>query len=703
MMGTRWRDGGRALQAYVWFVVVLGTLSLVASSVHPGFGFGSAAGHWVELAVLVAVLCVCEVRPISVVRAGGTDSIVASTTFAFAMLLMFGPSVAMVAQGLASVLADVKARQSALKVAFNVAQYWTALLAAGVAFAAARPGEPFGHAPSGTSWTLAVVVSAVTYFAANNVLVSGAMSLDTGERFRGMVAASLRSEWRCDVVLLALTPIVVIIVNENVASAPLLLLPIFAVYRSTTVSAEKQHLALHDSLTDLPNRLNFASQLASSVDQSIRRSTSGAVLLIDLDRFKEVNDTLGHQAGDNLLREIGPRITEALPAGSTVARLGGDEFAVLLPELDASTDAVTIGRRVGLAIETPFIVEGFNIEVGASIGVAVYPSDGTGGDTLMKRADIAMYVAKERRTIVERYDVQLDHHSTRRLELVGELRRAIGAGEVELHFQPKLDLATGEVREVEALVRWFHPRLGLVPPSEFVPLAEHTGLIRPLTSHVLRSAVSDAAKRSASGRPITVAVNLSARSLHDGAILHEVLSVLREHHVAPGLLRLEITESSIMADPERARRVLSEIAEMGIRLSIDDFGTGYSSLAYLKDLPVTEIKIDRSFVTNLVQQEDDQVIVRSILDLSRNLRRTSVAEGVETPEVLEWLRRAGCDQAQGYHIARPMSGPALTEWLAARELHADDRPAGATRDRRSGVRHLVAVSDRHTHDEAASC
>ena len=243
-----------------------------------------------------------------------------------------------------------------------------------------------------------------------------------------------------------------------------------------------------------------------------------------------------------------------------------------------------------------------------------------------------------------------------------------------MYYQPKLDLSSGDVNEVEALVRWVHPRLGVIPPSEFVPLAEHTGLIRPLTSHVLCHAVAQAAQWQSDGMPLTVAVNLSARSVHDGAIVQEVLAVLNESRLPPSLLRLEITESSIMADPPRARRVLEQLHDMGIRLSIDDFGTGYSSLAYLQDLPISEIKIDRSFVTNVLEREGDQVIVRSTIDLARNLGLTSVAEGVESTAAMHWLAQAGCNQAQGYHIARPMTGAALSEWLRGRQAEITRPP-----------------------------
>ncbi len=658
-----WRRDGTFLTPFVGFVTILGLILIGAC--WRRFEVNPMGGHWTALWVLTAVLCLAEMKPVSVARSGGVDDIVASTTFAFAIFVSFGPIPAMLAQALASIVADVRLRKPPIKTLFNTMQYWVGWGSAAFVFASI---DRFPIVFTGRSltlrWNVAVAAAGLTYFVANNVMIGIAMALSAGDPIVQGVKATLASEWSSDFVLLALTPIVAIVTHQSLLELPLLLLPIWAVYRGATISAEKEHLALHDSLTDLPNRFHFSRILGKRIERSGAK-TKAAVLFIDLDRFKEVNDTLGHQAGDDLLSMIGPRIKGVLPPGGTVARLGGDEFAVLLPDLADSPEAMTIARHIAEELDSPFRLEGFNIEVGASIGIAVYPGDGPTGEALMKRADIAMYVAKSRRTVVERYDPQLDHHSTRRLEMVGELRAAIGDGDVVLYYQPKLDLATGQVCEVEALVRWVHPRLGVIHPSEFVPMAEHTGLIRPLTTHVLQEAVAQASKWRRAGTDLTVAVNLSARSLHDGAILHEVMTVLGEHGLPPSLLRLEITESSIMADPGRARKVLEQLHDCRIRLSIDDFGTGYSSLAYLQDLPISEIKIDRSFVTNVVEREGDQVIVRSTIDLARNLGLTSVAEGVESAAALRWLSSAGCNQAQGYHIARPMTSAALTEWLQA--------------------------------------
>jgi diguanylate cyclase (GGDEF)-like protein len=652
------------LNLYVNVLAVAAALLFVECSIR--IGSDSPAGRWPELLTLVGLLCFAEMKPIEVARVGGVDSIVTSTTFAFAILLSFGPVPAMLAQAISSILADIRERKPSIKTIFNLAQYWVSLGSAAIVLTVTDISNNSSlDTPFSTRWTIAVIAAALSYFVVNNVLVGVVRALAGRHNVVDTVRATFNSEWSSDFVLLALAPIVVIVTKQSLAALPVLLLPILAVYKSATISAEKEHLGLHDSLTDLPNRFNFSSVLTKRIDSAAGRSLA-AVLLIDLDRFKEINDTLGHQAGDDLLCMIGPRIIDVLPVSGTVARLGGDEFAVLLPELVDEPQAVAIAHQIAEALDAPFRLEEFNIEVEASIGIAIYPSDGLTGDALLKRADVAMYLAKSRRSIVERYDPHLDQHSTQRLHLLSDLRTGIADGSVVLYYQPKLDLATGEIREVEALVRWVHPRLGVLAPSEFVPLAENTGLIRPLTSYVLDCAVAQAAKWHADNTPLTVAVNLSARSLHDGAILREVKAVLDEHRVSPSLLRLEITESSIMADPQRAKKILEQLNDMGVRLSIDDFGTGYSSLAYLRELPVSEIKIDRSFVTNVVEREGDQVIVRSTIDLARNLGLTSVAEGVETGSALRWLTQAGCNAAQGYHIARPASAAAFNDWFRSR-------------------------------------
>lgn len=678
--------------------VTVGALALLAAS-WVRFGIEPIDGRWAGLIILLAVLLWTEMRPILMARAGGVDSVVASMTFAFAVFLMFGVVPAMVASAVASAIADLSSRKPTIKVVFNAGQYCVAWGVAAFVFAAIANHPPgLGDGGLTPRWYAALLGAGVTYVLVNNVLVGVAVGLSQGGRVAGSVWRSITSEWSSDAVLLGLTPIVVIVMEESVVALPLLVLPILAVYRSVSISAEKEHLALHDSLTGLPNRFNFATSLDACAERR-GGGVKSAVMLFDLDHFKEINDTLGHQAGDALLRMIEPRITRVLPLGSMVGRLGGDEFAVLVPALSDDHEASALARGIASELEEPFTLEGFNIEVKASIGIAIHPEDGRNSDELIKNADIAMYVAKSRGTVVERYESETDTHSTRRLEMVAEMRSAIADGDMPLYFQPKLDLVAGRVVEVEALVRWEHPRLGMIAPSEFVPLAEHTGLIRPLTSHVLNEAVGEIVRRRAAGAPLVVAVNLSVRGLHDGFILEEVSDVLRAGDVPPELLRFEITEGSIMADPVGAMQVLESLAEMGVRLSVDDFGTGYSSLAYLKDLPVDEIKIDRSFVTNLLDSEGDRVIVRSIIDLARNLGLTSVAEGVESVAALHWLSRAGCDLAQGYRVGRPMTSTAFDEWLQvfdASELMRMDGGAASGAGDAGGATAAVSTSSAGT-------
>lgn len=437
-----------------------------------------------------------------------------------------------------------------------------------------------------------------------------------------------------------------------------------------TEVADHQRQALHDPLTGLPNRTLFRDRVHQSIKQAGRNKTALAVMLLDLDRFKEINDTLGHHHGDLLLQQIGPRLTRLLRDTDTVARLGGDEFAVLMIEVPDPTAVVHVADKIRRELQKPFAVQGLSLHVDASIGIALHPNHGSDVDTLLQRADVAMYMAKAGGTGRELYTADRDENSPGRLALMGELRHAIDSGELVLHYQPKVHLRTGEVRGVEALVRWNHPMRGLLPSSEFVPIAENTGLIDPLTMETLRIAIRQARSWLDEGRDLTVSVNLSARSLLDHALAREIGFLLTRFNVPAQTLELEITESSIMADPTRARATLVELAAMGIHLSIDDFGTGHSSLAYLKRLPVHALKIDKSFVINMASDENDLVIVRSTIDLAHNLGLEVVAEGVESEEVWLRLRALGCDMAQGFWRGRPVKAEELAFAVDIIELAA---------------------------------
>jgi len=427
-----------------------------------------------------------------------------------------------------------------------------------------------------------------------------------------------------------------------------------------------EHQARHDALTGLANRVFFRDRIETAIRAAKREARTVAVLMMDLDRFKEVNDSLGHHAGDTLLKELGARLQGVLRASDSVARLGGDEFGLLLPEPTGADDIVRVIERIREALERPIVVQGLPLAVEASIGVSLYPQDGGDVDTLLQRADVAMYIAKEENSAYAFYDEAVDHYDPTRLTLVGELRRAIEERELVLYYQPKVSLATDEVCGVEALLRWHHPRRGLVMPDDFVPVAQQTGLIKPLTLYVLARALEQSREWQEAGVRLPVAVNLSTRNLLDVEFPDEVELLLDRWDVDPALVEFEITESTMLADPARTHGILERLAGMGIRLSIDDFGTGYSSLAYLKRLPVNEIKIDGSFVVGMGGNEDDATIVRSTIDLGRNLGLDVVAEGVEDEETLEQLKELGCTSAQGFWISAALSGEELQDWLDAR-------------------------------------
>jgi diguanylate cyclase (GGDEF)-like protein len=417
---------------------------------------------------------------------------------------------------------------------------------------------------------------------------------------------------------------------------------------------------MHDALTGLPNRTSFHQQ----VDDRLAASGRGAVLLLDLDRFKDVNDTLGHENGDALLREVGGRIRSVLRDGDVVARLGGDEFAILLPDVDGPEAATSVARSVVAVLERPFTLADVTVGVGASIGVALAPLHGADATVLLQRADVAMYTAKTDQSGVELYDLERDDHTTQRLALVGELRAAIAEGGLQVHYQPQIDLATGRVLGAEALVRWIHPTLGFVPPDDFIPVAEQAGLIGGLTKVVLTTALAECARWRSAVPDLRMSVNLSARSLLHASLPDEVAAALAEVGLPAAALCLELTETSVMLDPRRTIPTLNRLHALGITIALDDFGTGHSSLAYLKQLPIGEIKIDKSFVLGMTEDRFDEAIVCSIIDLARHLLVPVVAEGIEELAVGERLRAAGCAFGQGYGYARPMPAPQFTEWLA---------------------------------------
>jgi diguanylate cyclase (GGDEF)-like protein len=447
--------------------------------------------------------------------------------------------------------------------------------------------------------------------------------------------------------------------------------------RAQTSALEQQasHDSMHDRLTDLPNRVLLRDRLEQALNVAQHDRTRLAVLAMNLDRFKEINDTLGHFNGDRVLKQVAARLEGTIQDTATVARLGGDEFAIMLTKLDSVRAATKMAQKIGKALQTPFALEGLKLDVQASIGIAVFPEHGPDADTLLQRADVAMYMAKQEKSGFVVYDPKHDKHSPHRLTLMGELRHAIETDELILHYQPKVNIKSALLTDVEALVRWQHPQHNLMSPDEFIPLAERTGLIKPLTMWVLNHAMQQHSNWRKTGLDIGIAVNVSAYGLLDLELPDLIAGLLASHGVAPERLKLEITETSIMVDQERSLQILTRLAEMGVGLSIDDFGTGYSSLSYLSKLPVSEIKIDKSFVMDMDENPKHEMIVRATIDLAHNLGLEVIGEGARSHEIYLQLEKLGSDAAQGEYISQPLSTEDFAHWIKQAPWKVRTRPS----------------------------
>jgi diguanylate cyclase (GGDEF)-like protein len=661
------------LQAYVAAVIVVGALCGVGVFVLDGASLSRLLTP--EIIFFACCALIGELVPLKVVTRGVEGEVTTSTTFTFATLLVAGPACAFVALVGASFAADAMRRKAPSKLLFNGCQYAITLTAAAVTLhfltGAPRVGEEFHFAPSDLPGILA---AASVFFVVNSTLVATVIALVQQLR----IGRYLVQDWFFQVstggLMLGLAPMVALAADFALPSVALLFLPLLAVHRGGRQAIAKEHQALHDALTGLPNRSLFSHRIEQVLNAGRRADRIAAVMLIDLDHFKEINDTLGHHAGDRLLQEVAERLDASLDEQDTVARLGGDEFGVLLPDVSDDEEASAVAQRLLTQLREPFSIDGLTLEVDASIGIACAPEHGSDVEQLNQRADIAMYAAKEGGRGHVLFEPQLDRYSPRRLSLAGSLRSAIADGEIVLFYQPKAELTTAKIVGVEALARWQHPRLGLIGPSEFVPIAEQTGLIGPLTSHVLEQALRQVRTWSDQGEELSVAVNLSARSFLDAQLAVEIPRLLEATGVDARLLELEITESMLMLDPARAKATLERLSAIGLSLSVDDFGTGYSSLANLKRLPVDGIKIDKSFVIDMPHDASDAAIVRSTIDLAHNLGLRVVAEGVESHEAWRRLEDLGCDLAQGFHVSRPVPAEAMTRLLVERRAAAEPQP-----------------------------
>ncbi|MFI6824053.1 putative bifunctional diguanylate cyclase/phosphodiesterase [Micromonospora sp. NPDC050187] len=765
--------------------------------------------------IMAALAVVCDARPFVPPGQRHTSAVFPSICFTFAILVAWGPGAAVAVQTAAVVVSGWRLRHVAWRTAFNAAQYACALAAA---HEVNQLGPGAAFADDRLHWTDAVALAgaAVAWFVVSYGLVSTAVRLRFGDPWWPTVRRGLGFELLATGSLLLLAPVLVAAARASAALIPLVLVPLFAVYRMARLSADQEHLAALDPLTGLPNRKALLTEVAEQIRRHAERGAQGmpdghlALLLIDLDRFKNVNDALGHAVGDRLLVAVSDRLTSALGSRDMVARLGGDEFAVVSAGLTGVDDARRVADRVVRALAEPVPLDGLPLDVGGSIGIALYPEHGEDFATLMRHADVAMYDAKHRNDTVAVYAAESDHNSAERLGLLADLRRVLESGTTDraasrpigaatgteagttagaaagaarggdgaalpagdddtpvhqgsrrwggrrdrptahpdelinqiitgadpvrrragrtddtpairppeptparqwtlpagpvgsgpaddtaqrvevgepcgitMYYQPQVQIATGEVVGVEALLRWRHPRRGMVDPEELIRVAEQSAVMRLLTRRVVDDVVGQLARWSAAGSTLRAALNVSVRDLHTGEIADQIGDLLTRHAIRPDRLQLEITEGALMADPRRVLDTISRLHRIGVAIALDDFGTGYSSLQHLRRLPLSEVKVDRSFVLGMADDPDDAAIVRSMIELAGALGLRVVAEGVEDERTWRLLHAAGCDLAQGWFFARPMPADELTAWLAR---YRPVRPAGVTgsRSRPSG-------------------
>ncbi len=626
---------------------------------------------------LAAAAIAGEVKPIRLLREDGEErTLSTSAPFVLALVPIAGIGVAVAVQITASIADDVLHRRAPRKSLFNTAQYTLSVVTARLIFSWLA-GVPFfgGPMPVEGAELIPLLLAGVGMIVVNWLLVAGVVSLSTGQTVWRVFRDDIKDLALTNIVLLSVGGIAAVTSADGAAALALLLAPVLAAHLFTAAAARHAHDATHDSLTGLGNRGQLHHELDRGFAQAAPLRTGGpGLVLIDLDHFKDFNDTLGHPVGDEILRQVAVRLREVAPDGASVHRLGGDEFAVVVRgDLAASRQ---VARDILASLDEPVRVETLELLVRASAGLAVAPLHGEDGETLMKNADIALYHAKLERDRISTFSPEFDINTVERLQLLTDLRTALDTGQLHVVYQPQTDLTDGRVVAVEALVRWRHPERGLVRADEFIPLAENSGLIFPVTAFVLDTALAQVARWHAAGLDVRMAVNLSARHLSDQGLPQQVGAALTRHQVPASSLVLEVTETAILSDPARADLVLHALRRLGVSIAIDDYGTGNASLSYLKRLEIDELKIDRSFVSNIGADHHDLIIVRSTISLALALDLRVVAEGIEDAETVTALRGLGHVIGQGYHLGRPVEAAELERVLGIEPpAEADAAPA----------------------------
>jgi diguanylate cyclase (GGDEF)-like protein len=628
-------------------------------------GWSTAAIGFLMTAVLAVA---ADSMPVTLPGRWNTAAIFPSITFTFAIMLALGPAPAIIVQAVAVAVSSWRLAHAPWRAMFNIAQYALAFAASWAVYTAMPWTFPDDH------WVvLSFVAAALVWFMVKYLTTAVAIWLRDDIAWWPMVFGPLAAEGLTTGALLLLSPALMMQALYRPEYIPVFILPLIAVRRLAIITAHQRHLANVDPLTGLANRKALIAEVTAAAANHAHRAVQGdpargfALLLLDLDRFKHVNDALGHEVGDRLLIAVGDRLAAAARPGDLVARLGGDEFAIVVKRLDTPGQARDLAERVENALVNPVVLDGLPLDVGGSIGVAIFPEHGSDFATLLRRADVAMYSAKHSGDGIAIYSAESDQNSPQRLSLLGDLRAALASadgGGLSLAYQPQVEITTGSVVGIEALLRWDHPVRGPVSPDEIIKVAEPSSVMRLLTKWVLAQAIERVARWAEDGVRLRVAVNVSVRDLHSGEIVEQIEELLRRHGVSPRQLQLEITESALMADPNRVVATLTKLHQLGISIALDDFGTGYSSLQHLRRLPLSEVKIDRSFVVGMAEDADDRAIVRSIIELAGALGLRVVAEGVEDERAWRLLHAAGCDVGQGWFYAKPLPATTLPRWLS---------------------------------------